>query len=127
VLSDFSSIAYNAVGSCTTITATIPGMSSYSGQTSYTLDTKDQLTQEQSQRAAGYTSNFVFDSSGNPTAFKGAGQTFNAANQNTSNVYDGAGNPTNYKGTNCSFDPENRITSYGTVLTAGYTAAGLRA
>src|SRR6185312_9456493 len=65
----------------------------------------------------------------NPTTFKGVVQTYNADNQNSasSNVWDGNGNPTTYKGTGFSFDAENRVTAVGSLLTAGYTAEGLRA
>jgi len=42
-------------------------------------------------------------------------------------VHDGNGNPTTDSGTTLTFDPENRLTSYGSVLTAGYSGNGLRA
>jgi RHS repeat-associated protein len=53
----------------------------------------------------------------------------NSNNQQTGTgfAYDGNGNPTTYNGTTLTFDPENRMTSYGTVLTAGYNGDGLRA
>ncbi|HEV2473913.1 MAG TPA: RHS repeat-associated core domain-containing protein, partial [Chthonomonadales bacterium] len=53
--------------------------------------------------------------------------TFNADNQNTADTFDGNGNPTTYNGTTLTFDPENRMTAYGTAMTAGYRADGLRA
>lgn len=88
---------------------------------------KDQLTQESSTRFGGYTNGFVYDNAGNPTTFKGATNTFNSNNQNTANSYDLAGNPTTYGGTTLTFDAENRMTAYGTAMTAGYLAEGLRA
>ncbi|HEV2473538.1 MAG TPA: RHS repeat-associated core domain-containing protein, partial [Chthonomonadales bacterium] len=42
-------------------------------------------------------------------------------------TFDGNGNPTTYNGTTLTFDPENRMTAYGTAMTAGYRADGLRA
>ena len=93
----------------------------------YAHDTKLQLTQESSSRAGGYTNSNAYDTAGNPTTFKGVGQTFNNANQNTASAYDGNGNPTGYKGNTLTFDVENRLTSYGSVLTAGYRADGQRA
>jgi len=137
VLSDFSvpsTGGYDAVGNILSRTDTITGVSAYSGSTSYTYDIKDQLTQEASTRASGYTNNFALDAgtitgAGNPTTFKGASNTFNADNQytNTGYTYDGEGNPTTYKGTSLTFDAEDRMTGYGTALTNGYMTSGLRA
>ena len=90
-------------------------------------DAKLQLTQETSSRAGGYTNNFGFDNAGNATNFKGLTQTFNSKNQNTANTFDLNGNPTTYKGSTLAFDAGNRMTSFGSAMTAGYTAGGLRA
>ena len=109
------------------ITSTVPGVAAFSGTTNYQHDAKLELTSEQSQRAGGYTNSFGYDGAGNPTTWKGATQTFNAANQNTAFGYDGNGNPTTYKGNALTFDVENRLTAYGSVLTAGYRADGQRA
>ncbi len=137
VLSDFSVPAiggYDGVGNVLSRSDSIAGVSAYSGSTSYAYDIKDQLTQEVSARAGGYTNNFAFDSgtitgSGNPTTFKGATNTFNADNQyaNSGFTYDGEGNPTAYKGVSLTFDAEDRLTGYGTALTNGYMTSGLRA
>jgi len=127
-ISDFSSIAYDGVGNRTAVTASIPGATALSGTTSYSYDTKDQITLETSTRNGGFTDNFGFDSAGNPTTFKGVTKTYNSNNQQTGTGFshDGNGNPTNYGGTTLTFDPENRLTSYGSVLTAGYNGDGLR-
>lgn len=127
-LSDFSSITYDGVSNRTSVTASIPGATSLNGTTSYTYDNKDQLTQENSTRNAGFTDNFSYDAAGNPTSFKGLTKSYNSNNQQTGTGfgYDGNGNPTTYGGTTLSFDPENRLISHGTALSAGYTGDGLR-
>ena len=94
---------------------------------SYTNNTKDELTQESSNRNGAYTNNFGYDTAGNPTSFKGVARAYNVNNQDTANVYDVAGNPTTYGGTALTFDAENRMTAYGAGLTAGYTGDHLRA
>src|SRR5581483_10622411 len=109
------------------ITSNLPGVTSFSGTTSYTHDSKVQLTQEQSTRAGSYTNGFGYDAAGNPTTFKGTAQFFNNDNQNNAFAYDGNGNPTTYNGQTLAYDAENRLTAYGTVLTAGYRGDGLRA
>jgi RHS repeat-associated protein len=128
-ISDFSSIAYDGVGNRNSVTASIPGATSLDGTTGFSYDSKNQITQETSTRNGGFTDNFVYDPSGNPTSFKGVTKGYNSNNQQTGTgfTYDGNGNPTTYVGTTLIFDPENRITAYGTVLTAGYTGDGLRA
>ncbi len=126
-LSDFSGMTYDGAGNLKTMISNLPSTPSYSGTTNYTYNSKDQLTQEASTRLGGYTNNFGFDNAGNATSFKGVTQTFNSKNQNTANTYDLNGNPTTYKGATSSFDAENRLTSFGSTMTAGYTAGGLRA
>jgi RHS repeat-associated protein len=129
IISDFSSIAYDGARNRTSVTASIPGDTVLNGTTGYTYDTKNQLTQETTTRNSGFTDNFDYDSAGNPTTFKGVTKTHNLNNQQTGTGYthDSNGNPTTYGGTTLTFDPENRMTAYGSVLTAGYTADGLRA
>jgi RHS repeat-associated protein len=106
----------------------MPGApASFSGTNSNTHDTKLQLTNETSTRGGAYNFTSVYDGAGNPTTFKGTVNTFNNANQNTAWTHDGNGNPTSYKGITLTFDAENRMTAYGTTLTAGYQADGLRA
>jgi RHS repeat-associated protein len=70
---------------------------------------------------------FAYDNAGNPTTWKGAGQTFNPDNQNNAQAYDTDGNPTSWQGNALTFDGANHLTAIGNVLTAGYTAEGLRA
>ncbi len=126
LLSDFA-LTYASNMTLGSMTSTVSGVSAFSGTTNYAHDTKLQLTQESSSRAGGYTNSNAYDAAGNPTTFKGVTQTFNNANQNTASAYDGNGNPTAYKGNTLAFDVENRLTSYGSVLTAGYRADGQRA
>jgi RHS repeat-associated protein len=128
-ISDFSSIGYDGVGNRSSVTASIPSATSLSGTTGYTYDSRDQITQETSTRNGGFTDNFVYDSAGNATTFKGVTKTYNSNNQQTGTGfgYDGNGNPTTYGGTSLTYDPENRLTSHGSVLTAGYNGDGLRA
>ena len=119
-LSSFTSMLYDAANNRATLTAN-------DGTTTYSYDSKDELTQEHSTRAGGYTDSFAYDLAGNPTTFRGAANTFNTDNQFASSgyVYDGNGNPTTYQGTALAFDEENRLTGAGT-LTAGYQGEGLR-
>jgi RHS repeat-associated protein len=126
-LSDFSGLTYDGVANLKGLTASIPAVPAYGGTTSFTYDSKDQLTQEASTRAGGYTSNFVYDSAGNATTFKGVGRSFNTDNQDTAYTFDNNGNPTTYKGNTLTFDVENRMTAYASTLTAGYNGDDLRA
>ena len=126
LLSDYT-VASDTLGNIGSVTSTVPGVSAFSGTTTYTHDAKLQLTNEQSTRGGSYTNSNAYDPAGNPTTFKGVTQGFNNANQNTASAYDGNGNPTAYKGNTLAFDVENRLTAYGSVLTAGYRADGQRA
>ena len=130
VLSDFGGMAYDGAGNRTAVTASLPAVPSYGGLTSYQYDPKDQLTQEQSARGGGYTSGFGYDAAGNPTTSRSSGpNSFGADNQvvATGYGYDGNGNPTIYKGTALTYDAEDHPTGFGSLMTAGYTGAGLRA
>ena len=127
LLSDFSNMAYDGAGNRKLMQVNIPGASAFSGQTAYTYDSRMQLTQEQSSRNGGYVNNFSYDAAGNPTTFKGVASSFNAANQNVANTYDSSGNPTLYKGTTLTYDVRNRLTTVGSVLSAGYDPDGRRA
>ena len=49
--------------------------SAYSGSTSYTRDSKIELTNETSSRGGGYNFTSAFDGAGNPTTFKGSSNT----------------------------------------------------
>ncbi|HEV2473213.1 MAG TPA: RHS repeat-associated core domain-containing protein, partial [Chthonomonadales bacterium] len=103
------------------------GVTGYSGTTQYRYNSQDEITQESSTRLGSYSNSFGYDSAFNPTTFRGATLTFNSDNQNTADTFDGNGNPTTYNGTTLTFDAENRMTAYGTAMTAGYRADGLRA
>jgi RHS repeat-associated protein len=128
-ISDYSSISYDGPGNRLSVTAAIPGATPLNGTTGYTYDSKNQLTQESSTRNSGFIDNFGFDSSGNPTTFKGQTKTYNSNNQQTGTgfAHDSNGNATTYGGVTLTFDPEDRMTAYGSVLTAGYSGDGLRA
>ena len=132
-ISEFSVPAtggYDGIGNRTSVTASLPAMPTYSGQTNYQYDQKDQLTQEQSQRGGGYTNGFGYDPAGNPTTFRGGSpNSFTADNQisGAGYTYDGNGNPTTYKGLSLTYDAEDHPTAFGGLMTAGYTGSGLRA
>jgi RHS repeat-associated protein len=128
-LSQFNQMAHDGAGNRTSLTASIPAVPSLSGTTSYSYDSKNQLTQEQTTRNGSYTYPFVYDAAGNPTGFKGTTKTYNSNNLQTATgmAYDGNGNPTTYSGATLTFDAENRLMSHGTALTAGYRGDGLRA
>lgn len=144
VLSQFSNLQYDPASNLTSVTASVSmpagvpnrpydGVTTY-GYASHTAniyDSKNELRQEQSTRAGGYTHTFRYDDAGNPTTFRGTDPTatlgYNSANQNKAFVHDGNGNPTTYKGATLAFDPENHLTAYGNALTAGYYGSGLRA
>jgi RHS repeat-associated protein len=133
IISQYSGMTYDGFGQRLSVTATVPGMPALSGVTSYGYDSKNQLISEVSTRAGGYSNSFVFDSAGNPTIFKGGSRTYNVKNQLTGGsglggfTYDGEGNPTTYNGASLTFDVNNRPTSFGSLLTAGYTSFGYRA
>jgi len=129
LLSDFGGVGgmqYDGVGNLIALPANVPGAAA-TGTTTYTSNSQDQLTQEQSARNGAYTDSFGYDAAYNPTTYKGAANTFNSDNQNAAFVYDGNGNPSTNGGSAPQFDPENRLTTYGSVLTAGYTGESLRA
>jgi hypothetical protein len=97
--------------------------------TDLSYDMKDRLTQESSALNGGFVSSFGYDDAGNPTTFKGATRTFDTQNRRsgTGFAYDVQGNPTTYAGTSISYTPEGQATAIGSLLTADYTAEGLRA
>ena len=123
----------DGVGNATTVNANLTSApATYTGYTYNQYDTRNQLTQEQSQRAGGYTNTFGYDGgtvtgAGDPTTFRGATRTFNADNQDAAGTYDGNGNPAANSGQVLAFDPESRLTRYGNRLACGYTGEGLRA
>ncbi len=125
VLADYR-MGWDNVGNLGTIAATVPLVPNFSGTTSFAYDYKTELTAEQSTRVGGYQYANTYDGAGNITSFKGGAQTYNSDNQNSANGFDGDGNPTTYHGSALTWDAENRMTSFGTVLTAGYRGDGLR-
>lgn len=127
LLSHFSNLLHDGAGNRTALTATLTAAPQYDGQTAYGYDGENQLLQEQTTRAGGYTHVFGYDAAGNPTTFKGLTRAYNVNNQDTVNVYDSSGNPTTYQGVGMTYDPESRLTAVGTTLTAGYRSDGLRA
>lgn len=77
---------------------------------------------------------FAYDPAGNATTFHGVGRIFNNADQLTGTgfSYDDRGDPSVYGGAPMTFNPTGGAVSFGdtasnVVLTAGYTAGGLRA
>ena len=126
-LSSYAVNSFAPVGSVSQIVSSIPSASALGGTTNYTQDTRSEVTNESSTAGGGYTLNCAYDAAENSTTFRGAAQSFNADNQNSAYVYDGSGNPTAYRGTTATFDAENRMTAFGTAMTAGYRADGLRA
>ena len=131
LLADFGSMSQDAVGNRLSLTANLPAApAAYSGSTTYGYDNRSELTQETSQRAGGYSNGYGYDTVGNPTTWKGNAQSFNLANQNTQNgtlTFDGNGNPAGWQGTPLTWDANNKLTAFGSTLTAGYGADGLRA
>ena len=131
LLADFGSMSQDAVGNRLSLTANLPAApASYSGSTTYGYDNRSELTQETSGRAGGYNNGYGYDFVGNPTTWKGNAQSFNLANQNTQGgtlTFDGNGNPAGWQGTPLSWDANNKLTAFGSALTAGYGADGLRA
>jgi RHS repeat-associated protein len=130
VLSNFNSMVYDGVGNRAAEDVTESSDTTYSGNTSFTYDSKNELTEENSTRNGSYGDAYVFDPVENPTTFRSSsGKTYNADNQrsNTGFTYDGNGNPTTYSSSAAAFDVENRMTSYGSSFTAGYNSFDIRA
>jgi len=91
-ISDFNNLQYDAVGNCTGMTSSFPQATTFSGNRSYTYDTRNEMTQEQATSNGGWTNTFAYDGAGNPTTMRGTtGINFNADNQRTGTgfVYDG--------------------------------------
>ena len=128
LLSSYATMTYDPAGDILSMPVSVPNVASqYSGTSTYTYDTKNQLLTEASTRNGSYSYTFVYDAAGNPTTFEGDSRSFNENNQNTDFTFDDNGNPITYNSTTLTYDPEDRMTAYGTALTAGYTGDGLRA
>lgn len=67
-------MTYDGVGNRTGVTSGVSGLAALTGTTTYAYDAENQLTQEASTRAGGYTNNYAYDSAGNATTFEGATQ-----------------------------------------------------
>ena len=109
------------------LTTTIPW--TYSpGFVTYSYDGLQRLTQETSTYL-GYSLNHGYDSNSNLTTFRGSTLSYNGKGElsGTGYAFDANGNPTTYNGSSLTFDADDRLTAYGSALTMGYRADGLRA
>ncbi|MCX6379675.1 MAG: hypothetical protein NT023_09405, partial [Armatimonadetes bacterium] len=130
ILSDFGAMVYNANGDRLSKFTQQPGAGAgYTGLTAYDYDFKDQITQEKSALAGGFTHNFGYDNAGNAIQFQNNAVPYNRNNQRAGIGYahDKAGNPSIFGGVGLQFDPENQMTTYGAAMAAGYRDDGLRA
>jgi len=127
VLSDFASIHYDGAANLSSVTASIPLATSLGGTTTFTRNSQDEITQETSTVSGGYSNSFGYDSALNPTTLRGTTKTYNTVNQPSGVTFDASGNQTGLGGSTLAYDAENRMTSFGSALTAGYRADGLRA
>jgi hypothetical protein len=91
--------------------------------TAYAYNNLDRLNQETNTPAT-YPAlgTLSYDGAGNR-----GGASYNVDNQSAANTYDGEGNPTGYGGRPLAFDALDQMTSFGSLLSAGYDASGLRA
>jgi hypothetical protein len=152
--SQFTGLAYDAVGNTTSLTANFgvqqslkaivpmaPGLSFYNGTTTYQYNKTAQqdtaaygpLRREQTSRfTSGYTKTYTYDGAFNPVTLRSSSTLpYNGDNQRTgpeTYIYDGNGNQTTYKGVEVTFDYENHLTRYGgtTQIFSAYNALGLR-
>src|SRR5437867_1553121 len=91
----------------------------FSEQTSWSYQNNNWLSTQ--TLANGATATYTYNALGRVTRL--LNQISSSTISDFSSIaYDGVGN-----GTSLTFDPENRMTSYGSVLTAGYNGDGLRA
>lgn len=126
-LSDYSNLQYDGAANLISQTCTIPTSTQLTGTTTYARNTSDELVQEQSQLNGGTTATYAYDSAGNPTTFRSSTATYNSVNESAALTFDAAGNQQSAGGLALTYDAENRLTSAGSVLTAGYRADGQRA
>ena len=115
--------------------ANVPGFAAGTYNSSFQYDTKNQLTQQNSDA-------YQYSSSGNVTGNRGMTFNHNSANQITTAFtdkaqtaqYDLDGNQTSVLGQQaggwqnyaCTYDAENRLTSFGGSFTAGYRCDDMR-
>jgi RHS repeat-associated protein len=133
VRSEFGTFAYDGVFNTTSVETVDHVQTLFEGTNTWTWDTKDRLTQEVYDQAAGnsidYTSTFGYDAAFNPTTFKGASRSYDADNRRSATGYsfDGNGAPTTYAGTGTGYDVEGRLKSVGTQTNFLSRSDGLRA
>ncbi len=136
ILSQFTTPAtggFDSVGNRLGVAANIPGAPNLSGITEWAYNSQSRLTGEQSARFGGWNHGHGYDAAGNVTTLRGQSRTYDAQNQLTGGQglgafsYDVRGNPTTYNGVSLTWDAQDNPTAFGTLLTAGYTADGLRA
>ncbi len=110
-VSQYGSLGYDGVFNLTSLAASVPSTSAYSGTTTYGYDGMDRLTSESSTRLGGYSQTNAYDGAGNTTTLRGSTATFNANNQRTGTgyVYDGNGAPTTYNGAAQTYDVGGRL------------------
>lgn len=136
ILSEYTTPAtggFDSVGNRLEVNANIPAAPSLSGITQWAYNSQSRLTGEQSARSGGWNNTHAYDAAGNLTTLRGQSRTYDKQNQLTGGqglgafAYDSRGNPTVYNGVNLTWDEQDNATAFGTLLTAGYTADGLRA
>jgi len=150
VLSDFSAMRYNAMGSRESERISVPGIPTASGMRQWKYDLKGQLKRDQWTPAVntGFAHEFSYDNAGNPThyapeltGYDGQTRCYNQNNQwvgyggpndETLFQYDGNGNPTTYEGNHLFYDANNALIAYAnaagqTQMSAGYRSDGKRA
>jgi len=145
LLSAFTNITYDGKGNRTGCHMNITTLPQASFDRSHSYTTQDRLASDtlSANGAPLYTHNYAYDTAGNPTTFNGETRRYNLNNQldaylpadkadtpanwvSEAFVYDEEGNPTTYKGETCTYNAHGNLLSYGTTLTAGYNADGLR-
>ncbi|MBI1334324.1 MAG: hypothetical protein GC165_15750 [Armatimonadetes bacterium] len=121
-LGSFSVTGRSGIGDVTGLTSSIPGAPRYSGTSTYSYNSKDELTSAVSTLNGGYSQAFASDGAGNLTTIRGTGYSYDNLNQisGTGFTYDLAGNPTTYRGLTATYDTENRLLSFGSSYTATY-------
>lgn len=156
IFSRYSVMTRDDLDNITEVNTSVPGLPSEDGHSSYQYDDGGlHLIQEDWSASLGgmsYTQDITFDLNGNLTQFShdipgyvGLTRAYNTANQwigyydaegnltaTDFFTYDGNGNATTFRGNHLSFNNRNELTLYATsgnqpVLSAGYSADGLRA
>jgi len=145
LLSAFTNFTYDGKGNRTGLHMNIATLPQASLERSHSYTTQDRLACDtlSANDAPRYTHSYAYDTAGNPTTFAGETRSYNLNNQldaylpagkadtpanwvTEAFVYDEDGNPTTYKDETCTYNAHGNLLSYGTTLTAGYNADGLR-